>query len=281
MSNGVPHDVPSASAPGVGSAGASLRRLAYFGLSIILVSAVCSWAVRPLVPLPWWKIFRRCVSVASAVTLLVFMWRVHGQSLGSLGLGPWKRGKAQLIQGLVIGFWSVFILLSLNLAIGACRLTTTAGTWELIGTLLAFLPAAALVSVLEELIFRGYILQQLLACSRVVAVIASSAVFALVHMRLKEFWLHSLFELTGLFLLGGVLALSTLRTKQLYLAIGLHAALAYWVGINKLVVEFPYPSLQWVVGTSRVANGMIPWLVLLWIGWVVARGNAPTPKAVG
>ena len=76
-------------------------------------------------------------------------------------------------------------------------------------------------------------------------------------------------ELIGLFLLGTVLALSSLRTKQLYLAVGLHASLAYGAGINKLLFTFPDPSRAWLTGTSRLVNGLVGWVVLLAVGGLI------------
>ncbi|MEK7214709.1 MAG: CPBP family intramembrane glutamic endopeptidase, partial [Chloroflexota bacterium] len=129
-----------------------------------------------------------------------------------------------------------------------------------------------LVGGLEELIFRGYLLRQLLACSQPLAVAGSSAAYALVHLRPNPVWPSSGLELAGLFILGCVLAASVLRTKQLYLAIGLHASLAYWARTNKLLIDFTAPpELQWLTGTNRLINGVAAWCALAGIGWWMTR----------
>jgi len=258
------------------SCATNLRRLLWFSLSVVASSVVISGVARYWVDLPWWKVFRRCVSVAAALTLWIFLRRVHGQSFRSLGLGSWSQGKRQLICGVVLGFGAVLLVGGLYLASQVCRVSVHPDRWRLWRTLIGFLPAAGLIAVLEELIFRGYVLQQLLACSRRLAVAGSSAAYALVHLRPNLAWPSTGFELVGLFLLGWVLAQSFLFTKQLYLAIGLHAALAYCARVNKLLVEFTAPSLQWLVGTSRLVNGVIAWVALLGVGWIVARwAHAP------
>lgn len=253
-----------------------LGRLMGFVLSIALTGVLLSVVVKPWVGFSWWKTFRRCVSIAAGLMVWVFVHHVEGRSLRSLGLGAWLFGKRQLAQGVLLGFGAALLVGSLYLASGACHIAVNPDTLRVWVTLLGFLPAAGLLATLEELIFRGYVLQHLLSCSKPLALIGSSTAYALVHLRTTLCWTGSVFELTGLFLLGWVLALSVLRTRQLYLAIGLHASLAYCAIVNKLLVEFPGPALQWLVGSNRLVNGVVAWIVLLGIGRIVTRwGSSP------
>ena len=251
----------------------NLLRLLAFTASIIVVGLGLSAVAKLWVPLSWWVIFRRCVSIAASVSLVVFMWRVHHQTIRSLGLGPWNPlGRRHFIRGALLGCGTIALMAAIYLGSGICRIGIHPDTTRVWMTLLAFIPAAGLIGVLEELIFRGYILQQLMACSKWLAVAGSSAAYAVVHLRAVPVWPQSGFELTGLFILGVVLALGTLRTKQLYLAIGLHASMAYWARLNKLLIAFPSHSpLQWLVGTSRLVNGLIAWLVLGLLGLALMR----------
>ncbi len=254
----------------------NVHALLWFALSIVVVSLLLSWIVQFWVHLSLWKIFRRCVSIAAALMLWVFIRLVHGRSLRSFGLGAWREGKRQLLQGILLGCGVVLVLGGVYLVIGVCRISIHENHWHVGRTLVAFVPAAILIAVLEELVFRGYILQQLLASSRRLAVLGSSISYALVHLRPSMIWPGTALELIGLWILGLVLAASYLRTKQLYLAVGLHAALAYFARVNKLLVEFTNPSLQWLVGSNRLVNGVIAWFVLLGVGWVIARRTRAT-----
>jgi membrane protease YdiL (CAAX protease family) len=181
-----------------------------------------------------------------------------------------------LLQGAVLGFGLVLLLGLAYLAFDVWEISVTQDRWRLWRTVIGFLPAALLVAVLEELIFRGYLLQQLMACSKALAVLGTSSGYALVHLKPGWVWPDSAMELTGLFMLGVVLALSVLRAGHLYLAIGLHASLAYWARVNKLLVEFSPDSPQWLVGTNRLVNGLVPWGLLALIGVALIRWSRRT-----
>lgn len=238
-----------------------------FGLCVFLLSLTASLLVSPWCDLPWWKVFRRCVSVGAAVGLWLCITKFEQRSVQSYGLSADGRGRSQLLLGILLGLVGLGVMLGMGMASGAYRIDVTPDRVRLWRTALGFLPAAAIVSVLEELVFRGFILQHLVAFSRPVAVALSSAAYAIVHLKTTPlFTLGTWLELGGLFLLGSVLALSYLVTNRLSLAIGLHAVLAYGARVNKLVIQFADPSMAWLFGTSRLVNGLMNWLLLLGIG---------------
>lgn len=172
-------------------------------------------------------------------------------------------------SGLKIGGAALAAMLALGLVTGACRIMITDDQARLWRTLLLFLPGAVLVSLLEEMVFRGYLLQRLLACSTLTGIVVSSVLYAFVHLKSPEWTPQTWMELGGLFLLGTVLAVSYLRTGQLYLAMGLHAALAYGARINKLLIEFSDATQSWLTGTSRLVNGLAGWAILGVIGGIM------------
>jgi membrane protease YdiL (CAAX protease family) len=227
---------------------------------------VLSALAMPFVDLPWWRVFRRCVSIA-ALASLWWLTRVRGgRSLLSYGLFVTAAGKGQLQAGLALGAAGLALLLGLGLATGSCQVDVTDDRLRLWRTVIGFVPAALLVGLLEELIFRGLILQHLLTCSRTAAVTISSALYAVVHLKSPSMTLLTWMELIGLFVLGAVLCLSYFATRQLWLAVGLHASLAYGARVNKLFVSFTDPSLAWLTGTSRLVNGLAGWIALGIIG---------------
>ena len=248
---------------------AGVASLAGFGVCVFLLALLLSLIATPWTTLSFWKVFRRGVSVAAALSLWLFIRKLERRSFRSYGFAAPRAGKRQLRFGVLLGLGVLGLLFGTWLALGVCRLSITPDLPRLWRTVVGFLPAAILISVLEELVFRGFILQHLLNCSKGLAVIGSSALYALVHLKTSTVGLAACLELVGLFLFGGLLALSYLLTRQLYLAVGLHAVLAYGLRINKLLIEFTEPSLTWLVGTSRLVNGVASWVALLCMAGIV------------
>ena len=243
-----------------------------FGLCVAILALLFSLIAKPWVDLSLWRVFRRCVSIASALSLWIFIRKLERRSFRSYGFAAPRAGKRQLLFGVLLGLGALVLLVGVWSALGAWRVKITPNLPKLWVTVVGFLPIAVLVGVLEELVFRGFILQHLLGGSRVFAVIASSALYAVVHLKAATLNLAVWLELGGLFLLGGLLALSYLLTRQLYLAVGLHAMLAYGARVNKLLIEFTNPSIAWLVGTSRLVNGVASWVILLGISGIMAWG---------
>ncbi len=236
-----------------------------FGLSTIVISLALSVLALPWFRLSWWMMFRRCVSIAAAISLWLSIKRHEGRTLRSYGFLDFKVGKRQFLFGLLLGLGALVFLLLVGVACGTYRFEVTLDHVRLWKTVIGFIPAVVLIGILEELVFRGILLQHLLRISRPGAVIMSSVLYALVHVK-TGLWTTSIWlELGGLFLLGVVLALSYVLTNQLYLAVGLHAALAYGVRVNKLLVKISDQSSTWLVGTSRLVNGLMSWMMLLGI----------------
>ncbi len=242
-----------------------------FGLSVVLLSLLLSLMVFPwkeLIDLSWWKIFRRCVSIAAVLSLWLFIRKVQRRSLSSYGLTSPREGKRDLVFGIVLGIGTLGVMLIIGLVSGACWFDVIPDSVRLWRTAVTFIPAAFLVGLLEELVFRGFILQQLLTHSKSLGLIGSSSLYAAIHLKSLSVTPALWLELGGLFLFGILLAYTYLSTRNLWLAIGLHAALAYGARINKLLLAFPDPA-SWLAGTSRLVNGLAGWIALLGIGGIV------------
>lgn len=245
-----------------------------FILTIAVISCGLSIIALPFVHLPWWKIVRRCVSISTLLSVWLFMRYVHRQPFRSLGLVTPGEGWKDLRRGLWLGGTGVALLVLAYLSTGQCRVSLGADPARLWQLMLVNIPAMGLVAIGEEVIFRGYLLQQLLGYSKIAAIILTSAVYAVVHLKPNPVWPSSGLEVVGLFLLGAVLALSALRTRQLSLSIGLHGVLAYVARLNKFFLAFSGESVQWLVGTNRLVNGVGAWVAFLGIGWWVMMNTA-------
>ncbi len=260
-----PFNVSASPTPSVSRA-VALWTIIRFGLWVFVLAGAMSLAVKPWVHLSLWMIFRRCVSIAAAISLWVSMARWEWKPVRACGLSSSRDGAEQLACGLLLGASILVFMLAMYLMTGVCHFNMAPDRVKLWHTLVGFAPAALLVGVLEELVFRGYLLRHLLPYSKPVACIASSLLYAVVHLKTPPTEWMIWMELSGLFLLGVILSLSYLLTKQLYFAVGLHAVLAYGARVNKLVISFPNSSLPWLFGTSRLVNGLVSWvgLLLVW-----------------
>ena len=251
-----------------------------FGLGVVLVSLILSplaipWAEHG----SWWTAIRRCVSISAAVSVWVSITKLERRSLLSYGFSSGRAGIRQLFFGVFVGLAALGLMLVIGLASGVCHIAITPNHAKLWLIILGFIPASVIVSVLEELVFRGFILQQLLTYSTLLAVISSSGLYALVHLKTWTVGMPTVLELGGLFLLGSILSVSYLKTNQLYCAVGLHASLAYGARVNKLLIEFESSAVNWLVGTSRLVDGIANWVVLLVIGGILLWWMRPLPQS--
>ncbi|HEX9780754.1 MAG TPA: CPBP family intramembrane glutamic endopeptidase [bacterium] len=254
-----------------GLASATAYGLLTVGLA--LAGSLVGWLLlSSWLDLSWWRIFRRCASSAAVIALWWRVKRSEGRTFSSYGVSRFRAGKGELAEGLLLGSFVLAGLLLAGLASGSVYIRITEETFRLWRTVILFIPGALLVAVIEEAVFRGYLLEHLSRVSKAFGIITTSAIFAVIHLR--EHTLHAAAwrELAGLFLLGSVLALAALRSRGLWLPIGLHAALAYGARVNKHLVDFQDLSWSWLTGTSRLVNGLASWTALLLLaGCLVAR----------
>ena len=241
---------------------------------------------------PFHRYFSRCLQIA-ALVLLLPAFRLAGiRSLGALGIGRNPEWKRDLAAGLSIAFLPVVLLAAGYIAFDIYALKKGID----VAGLLKILASAAAVPLLEEFLFRGVLLGLFL---RVLgpwpAAAVSSLVFGIVHfLRVAKpsvpspvGWMSGFEQLPlafssappwpvlgwgflSLVIAGLILAFATLRTRSLFLAIGLHAG---WIlgqqglqFIAKYRVKPPEAFLPWVgpnVVSGAVPTGVVPVIVLL------------------
>lgn len=156
--------------------------------------------------------------------------------------------------------------------------------------------AAAVVPFIEETFFRGLVLGVLLKSGRrYFAIFATSALYSIVHfLKAPEHtstivtWAsgfnsiaHAFVQFTDpvlvaagfttLFLIGWILADARLRTRSLWLPIGLHAGWILTAGVfNKMarrdLIVLPWLGKNLLVGIIPLAVAAITWLIVrLWL----------------
>ncbi|NIM92926.1 MAG: CPBP family intramembrane metalloprotease [Anaerolineales bacterium] len=169
-----------------------------------------------------------------AFTLSTYIARrfIDRRTFRSLGFELDRRAVPDLIVGFLIAAFMIMSIFILEWAMGYVEITgfawETASSTEvlllLLGNLVIFFAAA----YQEELLSRGYQLQNLVEGLNLPwGLILSSIMFALLHL-LNPF--TSAISIIGLILAGLFLAFGWIRTHQLWLPIGLHSGWNFFEG---------------------------------------------------
>jgi len=111
------------------------------------------------------------------------------------------------------------------------------------------------VGFAEELIFRGWLLEELKnQFGLKKAIFGQALIFSIVHIGFDLPFLQMLSILTGLFLLGILLSLIRLKDKNsLWGCIGLHGGLVgLWFITNNGLLEISKNSPKWLVGPGTI-----------------------------
>jgi membrane protease YdiL (CAAX protease family) len=180
------------------------------------------------------------------------------RSFESLGLHLSGRTWVDILAGIGITFVQMGFIYVLMLALG--WLTFEGFAWEfdpinvVITNVLAFFVAFIFVGWNEELLSRGYHLQTIASGINLFwGVIISSAVFGLLHLgNPNATWVSA----SGIFFAGLYLAYGYIRTKQLWLSIGLHIGWNFFEGV---VFGFPVSGLDIYPLTRITVHGPELW----------------------
>ena len=257
---------------------AAKRRTAHWKLLLLIgavlsVSAAVTWLVADHLPFGRQRIFHRVASVAGLAGIGIMRRYVDRRSIGSLGLAIRRWAVRDALTGIRLGTLTIMGLMAVLWWCGAWQVALNPDHRKLWWSVASFLPAAAVIGLVEEFVFRGYVLQTLLAEYKAhTAVVVTSAGYALAHLaKPPSLWFSMWPDLIGLFLFGLILALAAVRTRSLYLPIGLHASLVYLLKIQKHLIAFAGGSPPWLFGNERLLTGVMGWAALGLLCWWVHR----------
>jgi CAAX protease family protein len=235
--------------------------------------------------------FHRALLIAALFLLWPLLRSLRLGNLGDLGL----KKNPDRARDVVVGFILSAVPL---LCCGAVLLwlhiysVRDAIKWAAVAKVIG---AAAVVPVIEEIFFRGLVLGIFLRSGRTrLSVFVTSALYSIVHfLKAPErtstvvTWTsgfnsiaHSLVQFanpilvaagfTTLFLIGWVLADARLRTRSLWLPVGLHAGWILASGVFNKIAQREIIALPWL-GRSLLV-GIVP-LGLAGLTWLLMRGR--------
>jgi membrane protease YdiL (CAAX protease family) len=295
-----------------------LGKISLYVLAIVLIAAVLSppayWALHDLNPflseVPFHRFFNR-VALGAALVLLVptLLW-LNVRSRAELGLVRNPHARRDLLAGLGLALLPLVALAAVYFGADIYRVKKEI-PW---GNLLKIAGTLAVVPILEECLFRGVLLGLAVRhLGRWSGIVVVSLAFAVVHFirqhgEVTDVTWASGFQLLvtafpaadampetlagglNLFVIGVILAVAALRTRSLWLPIGLHAG---WILgqqtinlVGKYRVKPPDAFLPWVgpnVVSGMVPTGVVPLVALLVTGllvwWYLARAWRPAPES--
>jgi membrane protease YdiL (CAAX protease family) len=293
-----------------------LAKLLLYVAAVVLLAALLSppayWLLHPVLPdVPFRRFFSRSALVAALALLWPTVRWLHVRSLADLGLRPDPRRWRHLAAGLNLAAVPLLALAVFYFGADIWRIRKEID-WPKFPSIVA---TAAVVPVIEEFLFRGVLLGLAVrTLGRAGGVISISLVFALIHfidsrydVQDVQWWsgfdvlAHAfsnsggpalmLFGGLSLFVLGVTFAIATLRTRSLWMAIGLHAGCIFGQQALNLVAKYRFRGdhlwLPWAgpnVVHGMVPTGLAPLAALLVMGglvwWYLRREAGPTAARV-
>ena len=179
------------------------------------------------------------------VTLSVYLARrfLDKRTFISLGLKLNKQAILDTLSGIGIAFVMMGLIFFLEMTLGWLSLDTFAWTIEpvenVIAQVLIFFIVFIAVGWNEELMSRGYHLQTIASGINLLwGLIISSAIFGALHLANPHAtWISA----SGIFFAGLFLGFAYIRTRQLWLSIGLHIGWNFFEGV---IFGFPVSGLD-------------------------------------
>ena len=238
-------------------------------------------SLRGLADSPFHRYVNRSLLFVAVIGLWPFLRSVGADSIAGVGLtSPDGLGRRRLVKGFVLGLLTILAVAVVAMVAGSRKWTPDLTNHPFMEAGAIFL-SASIVSVLEELLFRGTLFGSLRRQHDWrFALVISSAVYAVVHFfqRVKSplwiTWTSGLDQLGGMMegfvhlgmlvpgflsltLAGMALGVAYHRTGNLYFSIGLHAGWIFWLKIFNLWTD-PGPA----------ANGLLKVSKNLYDGWL-------------
>ncbi|MBI1795276.1 MAG: CPBP family intramembrane metalloprotease [Chloroflexi bacterium] len=180
------------------------------------------------------------------------------RSISSLGLTLNIQMLWDILTGIGITFVMMGTIFTAMLLLGWSKFESfawqTESTLNVITNALTFLVIFILVGWNEELLSRGYHLQTIASGSNLLwGVVLSSTVFGLLHLGNPN---ATPISAAGIFFAGIFIAYGYIRTKQLWLSIGLHIGWNFFEGV---VFGFPVSGLDIYPLTHITVTGPELW----------------------
>lgn len=253
------------------------------------------------------KVMRRILMLSALIVFIVFRRSLRFGALISSGMKRRPGFFRQFLFGLALAGLSMLIYYAIGLSSGAWMMymdNDSAGV--IIRHTVKCLLTGCLIGIIEEILFRGFVLQSFLeSMSQPAAVCVCSLVYSMLHFFqadvfvttgfqpfvgftamaqfFKPLFLHftkHLPAIVGLFLVGVVLSYAFIKTKSLYLSIGLHSGWVFMMKADGIFLVRIREKFGWFFGDSQLVTGVLIWIFLLCILMVIRKIYGNSYRAV-
>ena len=245
-------------------------------MRILLFIGVLSFLWLPLaIPINW--LLREDSNLATILTMtllfieLLFFWRFWGRSVhceariyAHYGFSRSSKNIAEFAKGLTIGFWFCLSLFIVEALLGWLKVVASPSLLTISEGLLS----AIGIAIAEELLFRGWLLDELQRdYGKLASIYLSAGIFAWGHFfKPIEEIMRTAVTFPALLLLGIALVLAKYRHgDRLGISIGIHAGLVwgyYIVNVGQ-IIEYTNEVPAWVTGIDGNPIAGIMGLVFL------------------
>lgn len=269
-------------------------------LGVFILSIVLAPPIDYLLPMyKFERVFNRLVmvfTIAAAVLFILLpkfkakggffdpkLWDGYGFDFS----GPWKR---LLGYGFLAGAITVILMAAVEVAFGERYLRSPLLAQDIVERFFKGMLSGSIVGIVEEFFFRGFIFVNLRKkLNAWVALLLTSAFYSLCHFfnngqvfipenpsfgdgirllfgylePMLNQWHHIFPEFVGLFLFGAVLNLAFIRTRSLFLSIGIHAGAVFLIKFQySFVREAPGDFYHQLFGGGAYYDGPTEWIIL-------------------
>ena len=223
------------------------------------------------------------VIIAAAAIPAVYIARrwIDKKSLTSLGLQPGRRSAVDVVFGFLLSGIMAGAVFSAMLAFGYIgNVQVVAISWSLAGVLAGSLLIMSLVGFWEELVFRGYILQNMAEGMEMkIAVLLSCVFYGLVHSANP----NASFLSTAIIVLFGYLRIyGYVSTGQLWLSIGMHTGWNFFQATvfgfaasghveDRTIITHDFMAADWLSGGDFGPEASVLTIPVVLIALVVMR----------
>jgi len=252
------------------------------------------------------KVMRRILMLVTLIVFLVFRKSLRFGTLVSSAIKIKPGFLRQLLFGFLLAAVPLLIYYGLGLLTGAWIVHIDFIVYDrvesdlVVETVLDIVKygfIGCLIGFMEESFFRGYLLQSFQENMSVPkAVCVCSLIYSLLHffkadvfvstgfqpfvgfVTIVQFFKPMFFEfiknlpaIIGLFLVGVVLSYAFIKTKSLYLSIGLHAGMVFMMKTDALFLVRVREKQDLLFGDSDLVTGVLVWSLLIFILFVIKR----------